>query len=317
MNRRNTIILIVIIAAIVLPLFIAAMIGAVILVTKERPLLGGQVALIRIEGVITGGRDSQSPFGESGAGSETIVNVLEQFRRDSSVKSAVIRINSPGGSAAGSQEVYQEIMKVRKAGKKVTVSMGDVAASGGYYIASSADRIIADPATMTGSIGVIMQTTDMSKLLQKIGINFGTIKSGPHKDMGSISRPLTPEEKALLQSMINDVYDQFLTDVSLGRKIPKAEVRKIADGRIFTGRQAMNKKLVDRLGSLDDALRAAADDAGIKGEYSVKEYQRPQGLLEVLFGGGGSSVPDWFKPSSAFGELARRLLRADSGVNMD
>jgi len=313
MNRRNTVILIIVLAAIILPLFIAAIVGAAILVAREKPFRGGQVALIRIEGIITAGRASASPFGESGAGSETIVNVLEQFRKDSSVKSAVIRINSPGGSAAGSQEVYQEINRVRKDGKKVTVSMGDVAASGGYYIASAADRIIADPATLTGSIGVIMQTTDMSKLLEKIGIDFGTIKSGPHKDMGSISRPLTAEEKALLQGMINDVYDQFLTDVSTGRKIPKAEVRKIADGRVFTGRQALNYKLVDRLGTLEDALRAAADDAGIKGEYSVKEYQRPLGLFEVLF---GTSDTKWFGQNNALGELARKLLQADSGLNL-
>ena len=309
MNRRNTIILIVIIAAIVLPLFIAAIAGMAILIAREKPLLGGQVALIRIEGIITAGRASQSPFGASGAGSETIVNALEEFRKDNSVKSAVIRINSPGGSAAGSQEVYQEIVRVRKEGKKITVSMGDVAASGGYYISSAADRIIADPASLTGSIGVIMETTDMSKLFGKIGIDFGTIKSGPHKDMGSISRPLTAEEKTLLQGIINDVYDQFLTDVSIGRKIPKAEVRKLADGRIFTGRQALNYKLVDRLGTLNDALRAAADDAGIKGEYSVKEYQRPMGLFEVLFGSNDSTAP--FGQIGALGEIARKLLKVD------
>ena len=316
MNRRNVIILIVIIAAIILPLFVAAVVGSVILVSREKPFLGGEVALIRIEGVITAGRSSVSPFGgESGAGAETIVNVLEQFRKDRSVKSAVIRINSPGGSAAGSQEVYDEIKRVQRDGKKITISMGDVAASGGYYIASAGNRIIADPATLTGSIGVIMQTTDMHKLLDKIGVDLGTIKSGPHKDMGSISRPLTAEEKALLQGMINDVYDQFLTDVSLGRKLPKPEVRKIADGRVFTGRQALGIKLVDRLGSLQDALRAAADDAGIKGDYSVKEYQRPLGLFEVLFGTSESRL--MFDGNSALGELAKRLLRADSGIRMN
>jgi len=314
MERRNIIILIVILAAIILPLLIAAIVGAVVLVSREKPFLGGEVALIRIEGVITAGRASQSPFGEASAGAETIVNVLEQFRKDKSVKSAVIRINSPGGSAAGSQEIYQKIKSVRKDGKKITVSMGDVAASGGYYIASAGDRIIADPATITGSIGVIMQTTDMSELLGKIGIDFGTVKSGPHKDMGSISRPLTPEEKALLQTMIDDVYDQFLTDVSLGRRIPKPEVRKLADGRIFTGRQALKNKLVDRLGTLDDALRAAADDARIKGDYSIKEYQRPLGLFEVLFGTTESRFS--LVGNGALGELARMLLRMDSPISI-
>lgn len=313
MDRRNIIILIVILAVIILPLLIAAIVGAAILIAREKPFLGGDVALIRIEGVITAGRGSMSPFADASAGSETIVDALEEFRKDKSVKSAVIRINSPGGSAAGSQEIYQEIKRCRKDGKKITVSMGDVAASGGYYIASAADRIIADPATITGSIGVIMQTTDMSELLRKIGVNFGTIKSGPHKDMGSISRPLTPEEKALLQSMIDDVYDQFLTDVALGRRIPKAEVRKLADGRIFTGRQALNNKLVDRLGTLEDAFRSAADDAGIKGDYRVKEYQRPLGLLETLL---GSQTRVLFDGNSALGELARRMLRADSRIGL-
>jgi len=315
MNRRNVIILIIILAAIILPLLAMTVIGAAILLSRETPLRGGQVALIRVEGVITGGRGSSSPFGDASAGAETIVDLLERFRRDDSVRAAVIRINSPGGSAAGSQEIYQEIQKVRRDGKKITVSMGDVAASGGYYIACAGDRIIADPATITGSIGVIMQTADMSKLFEKIGIDFGTIKSGPHKDMGSSSRPLTPEEKALLQNMINDVYDQFLTDVSTGRKIPKAEVRKLADGRIYTGRQAVGNKLVDKLGSMDDALKAAAKDAGITGEYSVKTYQRPMGLMEVLFG--TSEVRVSLLEDVTLGQLARGLLRADSGFKMD
>ena len=274
-SKKNTLIVVVVIA--VALIFVTVLsIGALILGHSGRGLskgkTGGKVAVIRVEGVITGGRGSSGVLGgESGAGAERIIDMLEQFRRDDSVRSLVLRINSPGGSAAGSQEVYQEVNRCRKEGKKVTVSMGDVAASGGYYIASAADRIYANPATMTGSIGVIMETADISGLLNKYNINLGAIKSGKHKDIGSPTRAMTPDEKALLQGLINDVFDQFVTDVSIGRHMPKAAVRKIADGSVFTGRQAIKLGLVDKTGSMQDALRAAADDAGIKGDIQTVE----------------------------------------------
>jgi protease-4 len=195
--------------------------------------------------------------------------------------------------------------------------MGDVAASGGYYIASAADRIYADPATLTGSIGVIMETTELYELFNKIGVDMVTIKSGKHKDIGSPARPMTPEERQILQSVINDVFDQFVTDVSKGRKLPKAKVLKLADGRIYTGRQAVNLGLVDRTGSLEDALRAAARDAGIKGEFSIVEYERPPSLLDLMVGPTDTSVPEWLRHRALLGEFARSLLRVGSDIHVN
>lgn len=316
MNRKSTTILIVVIAIVFLLALVAAIVAATLIAARVEPFGGDRVALIRMEGVITSGRGSRGLLGGGVAGSERIVGILEEFRKDNSVKSAVLRINSPGGSAAASQEVYREIMRVRKSGKKITVSMGDVAASGGYYVASAADRIYADPATVTGSIGVIMETADLHELLERIGIDFGVIKSGKHKDMGSFSRAMTAEERKILQAVIDDVYDQFVTDVSKGRKLPKDQVRKLADGRIYTGRQALKLKLVDRLGTLEDALKAAASDAGIKGEFGVKEYERQLGLFDVLFGPTDVELSGWFQPSDALREFAERLLRIDSGSEL-
>ena len=308
MNRKSTIILIILIVAVLLPILVAAVVGAALMIARETPVYGNRVALIRVEGVITSGRGSPGFFGEGAAGSERIVDLLEEFRRDRWVKSAVLRIDSPGGSAAGSQEIYQEITRVRGEGKKIIVSMGDVAASGGYYVASAGDMIYADAATLTGSIGVIMETMDLHELLGRYGVSLSAIKSGKHKDMGSFSRPMTPEERRILQSLIDDVFDQFVTDVSAGRKLPRRDVLKLADGRVYTGRQALKLKLVDRIGTLEDALRAAARQAGIKGEFTVTEYERRPRLLEVLLGTANTELPGWLARSSKLQELAQRLL---------
>lgn len=317
MDRKYKILIIVVVVLVVLVFAFA--VGMAVVVANKHGSWGGsdKVALIRVEGVITSGRGGSGIFGEGGAGAERIVKILKKFGEDDSTKAAVIRINSPGGSAAGSQEVYEEIMRLRLDGKKIVISMGDVAASGGYYIASAADKIYADPASLTGSIGVIMETTDLQDLFQKIGVKMDSIKSGPHKDMGSPSRPLTAEERKILQSLINDVFDQFVTDVSNGRKLPKAEVLKLADGRVFTGRQAVKLKLVDDTGSLEDAIRGAAKAAGIKGKPTVIEYERTPGLFEVLFGNmENSRFPGQFPGSAVLGELAQRLLRADSQLDI-
>lgn len=312
--QRKHVIIIVVAAVLMLGLLIIAAVAAVwIGVTGTG--LGDKVALVHVEGVITSGRGSGGLLGDGSAGSEYIVGLLERARKDDSVKSLVVRINSPGGSAAGSQEIYREISKVRRSGKKVTVSMGDVAASGGYYIASAADRIYAGPATLTGSIGVIMGTADVHELLGKLGIDLGSIKSGKYKDMGTFTRPMTPDEQRIAKDLIGDVFDQFVTDVGKGRKLDKNEVRKLADGRVYTGRQALKLRLVDRLGGLQDALRAAADDAGIKGEFGVVEYDRG-GLFDLLFGRSASSLSGFGRERSALVEFARGLLRNDRLLQM-
>jgi protease-4 len=197
---------------------IAALIGAAM-----REPYGNHVALIRVSGAITGGRSGTGGLlGDSHTGAEDVVAQLERARKCKSAKAIVIRINSPGGSAAGSEEVYNEIMRIRKSGKPVYTSMADVAASGGYFIASACDRIYADATTITGSIGVIFSGGEMSELYKKIGYRPETIKSGKFKDIGSPARPMTPEEHKMLQAMIDNMYDVFLSDVAKGRKLPKA-----------------------------------------------------------------------------------------------
>lgn len=314
MSRKATIVLIILVTTVIV--VGTTIVSLVILAGGFTSSSRNKVGLIRIEGVITSGRGSSGFLAEGGAGAESIVEQLEEFRKDKSVRSLVLRVNSPGGSAAGSQEIYSEIMRVRKEGKKVTVSMGDVAASGGYYIASAADRIIADPATLTGSIGVIMQAVDIHELLDKYGVNFTTIKSGQHKDIGSFSRPMTAEERTILEGVIKDVFNQFVSDVSAGRNLPKSYVLKLADGRIYTGKQAANLKLVDRLGGLQDALKAAAADAGIKGEFSVVQYRKPRGILDLLFGGLDTNLLQSSGPAEALGKLAERFLQAEQNVSV-
>src|SRR3990172_7665654 len=211
--------------------------------------IGDRVALIRIEGIIVDSKE--------------IVDELKQYVKDSAVKAIVLRIDSPGGAVAPSQEIYEEVKKA-VAKKKEVVSMGSVAASGGYYIASPATRIIANPGTLTGSIGVIMEIPNLEGLMTKIGIKAEVIKSGRHKDMGSSFRGLQDEEKAILQEVMDNVHEQFIRAVSEGRKMKIEEVREIADGRIFSGEQAVKNRLIDELGTLEDAIKTAATLVGIK-----------------------------------------------------
>jgi len=270
--------------------------------------IGGRIALVRVEGVITG---SAGGFLGGAANSDRLVRVLRKVARDANVGAVVLRVDSPGGSAAGSQEIYDEILRVKKAGKPVVVSMGDVAASGGYYVSCAADKIIASPGTITGSIGVIMSAPELSGLLKKIGWNEQVIKSGPHKDMGSFARPLTPEEKKIVQDLINDIYDQFVTAVAEGRtgKLTRAQVVRLADGRVYTGRQAKKLGLVDDLGNLRHAIREAARLGGLREGAAVVEYGRV-GLLDALLGGLAESRSPFRRAGLLYSPLADSLVRS-------
>lgn len=235
------------------------------------PISGKQIAVVRVEGVITGGKQ-EAVFG-SVASAETIMENLRVAAKDPNTAIILLRINSPGGSAPASQEIGEEIKRIKKEKHlPILTSMGDVAASGGYWIASCSDKIIANPSTMTGSIGVIMETQSWQELYKKIGVSNYNVKSGAHKDMGSNTRELSVDEKQILQNMVNDIYEQFVDIVSIGRNIPTAKVRALADGRIFTGRQAKAVGLVDTLGNYYDALDIAQKAAGLSGEPDVKEY---------------------------------------------
>ncbi len=250
---------------------------------------GEHVALIRINGIITAGTSGSSFFDGTVTGSEDVVEQLEEVIENKDVKAVVIRINSPGGSAAGSEEIYSAIQRVRKSGKVVYASMGDVAASGGYYVAAPCTRIFADSSTITGSIGVIFETADLSALFKKIGLKPETIKSGKYKDIGSPNRPITPDERKLIQGIVDETYNTFVKAVADGRKMPLADIKKIADGRIFTGVQAKKLKLVDEIGGRHQAVKAAAIAGGIKGKPKVIEY-RKAGWLESILGTSGASA---------------------------
>ncbi len=213
--------------------------------------------------------------------SKKIVSDLKSFERNTRVKAVVLRIDSPGGGVGPSQEIYAAVKALKN--KPVIVSMGSVAASGGYYIAAPAAHIFANPGTITGSIGVIMEFPDIAALLDKIGLNRRVIKSGAYKDIGSPVREMTAEEQVLLQGLIDDVYSQFVAAVASGRDLDRDVVEKLADGRIFSGSQAKTAGLVDELGGLQAAIEYAARRVGIEGDPEVI-YPEPErkGLLDLF-----------------------------------
>ena len=216
---------------------------------------GGRIARVDIKGPILD--------------SDHTIELLKAYAKDDRVKAIVVRLDSPGGEVAPSQEIYGQIRTIRKAGKLVVASMGGIAASGAYYIACATEKIYANPGTITGSIGVIAQFPNVQELVAKVGLKVATIKSGEHKDIGSPFRELSPKERKLLQGVIDDVYQQFLDAVIEGRNLDPKEVRRIADGRIFSGRQAKAMGLVDELGTLEEAIAATAKAVGIEGEPTV------------------------------------------------
>ena len=215
---------------------------------------GEKVGIIELTGTITGSKD--------------IIHNLKRFRENSSIKAIVIRIDSPGGAVGPSQEIFREIRKTVKS-KKVIASMGTVAASGGYYVAAGTDGIMANPGTITGSIGVIMAYANFQELLHKIGLFPVVIKSGEYKDIGSPVRNMAKEERKILQDFSDRIHRQFIMDIAEGRGMDQARVKALADGRIFTGEEAKHLELVDRLGNLEDAVEWAGRMGGIKGKIST------------------------------------------------
>jgi protease-4 len=265
------------------------------------------VALIPLEGEI--------------AGSDEFVEALDELARRPSIAAVVVRINSPGGAVAPSQEMYAAVRRLAEA-KPVVASLGSVAASGGYYVASAADVIVASPGTLTGSIGVILSLANVGGLLEKVGVQAEVLKAGEYKDMGSPFREMTAGDRAAFQEMLDQVHTQFIDAVAAGRKMDAAQARRVANGRIYTGQQAKELGLVDELGGLDDALRIAASRSGITGEPSVERIsptRRPWWLRALLSerapAGGGAGVHgvvEWLARAadrSVTGEQALLLWR--------
>lgn len=240
-----------------------------------------KIAVINLTGTIA---FSQSSSLLEASSTNATMDDLERAEEDPSLQAVVLRIDSPGGSAAASHELYEQVMRLKESGKKVVASFGDTAASGGYYVAAAADKIVSLPSTLTGSIGVISTVPNLEELYKMLGYKERVFKSGPHKDMLSATRPLTSEEEEIMQGIIDDTYDQFLNAVVEGRGLPKEEVRQLADGRIYTGSQAKDVGLVDELGGQREAIELAAKLAGIEGEPEVVEYRQTPGFFDILSG---------------------------------
>ncbi len=216
--------------------------------------------------------------------SQEIVRQFKKYRENRSVRSIVFRVDSPGGGVSASQEIYEEVRKTRQSGKPVVVSMGSVAASGGYYVSCGATTIVANPGTLTGSIGVIFQFLHFSELMNKIGIDASTFKTGKFKDIGSPFRKTTEDEKKFFDQLLEDVYDQFVAVIAKERKLDRKVVLGYADGRVFTGRQAREYGLVDTLGTYEDAVSIAAKLGDIKGKPKVVKERKLKSFMERLMG---------------------------------
>ncbi len=265
--------------------FFAFLVLAYTAVKGETPRLssGPRIGVVPIEGII--GVD-----GRSGVDSDDVLRLLKRYADDSDMKAVVVRIDSPGGAVAPSQEIYDELRRIGE-DKVVVCSMGNVAASGGLYIAMGCDRIVAEPGTLTGSIGVISQFVNVKGLADRFSVKMETVKSGRLKDAGNPFRDMTPEDRAYWQSLVDQVYRQFVAAVAESRDMAEDDVRKFADGRVLTGEQAQQLGLIDDLGNFHDAVDLAKEDAGLKGEprliYPPEERSR---FFEDLFGDAARSV---------------------------
>ena len=244
----------------------------------------GEIALVRIQGMLM---DSQN-----------IVRQLSDYRHNPGVRGILLRIDSPGGAVAPAQEIYSEIMKLRADHKTVYASMGTVAASGGYYIACAADYVLANPGTLTGSIAAVMVFSNIEELTNKIGVKPVIIKSGKYKDVGSPLRAMNPEERKLLQNVVDDVHQQFVQAVAKGRGLSVSEVKEIADGRIMTGQQALKLKLIDEIGGLEKTLELLAKKIGVEGRPKVIEEKEKTPFF------------DWLLQSSLSSRLIETLMPA-------
>lgn len=231
-------------------------------------VFGARVAIVELEGTIIDVDD--------------VLRELKSHRDNPQVKAVVLRINSPGGVVGPTQELHAAVMRLRESGKPVVASLGAVAASGGYYVAVAADKIYANPGTLTGSIGVIFQLPNLDGLMKKVGVDYVVVKAGRYKDIGNIARPMTAEEQRILQSLLDDVHAQFISAVATGRKLDRAQVLGFADGRIVSGAQAKDLKMIDALGGLEDALDGAAALAGLPRPPKVIGPHRKLSIMDLL-----------------------------------
>ena len=265
--------------------FIVAFIALMVAVMRggrggEFAGFGDKIAIVDLEGVII------EP--------QTVVKQLKEFANDDSIKAIIIHINTPGGGAAASQEIYSEVRRIRKDKKKVVVSsIETLGASGGYYVAAGTEKIYANPASIVGSIGVIAEWVNYGELLKWAKLKDETLKAGALKDAGNPARDMTPAERAYFQSQLDDMHTQFIEAVAEGRKMKAEELKPLADGRVWTGKQAYSLKMVDELGDFEYVVARTAKDVGIKGEPTLVRPEKPRRtLFDVIFGDVTNLVPD-------------------------
>ncbi len=239
---------------------------------------GDKIAVIDLKGVISS--------------SEDVNRQLKKYRENHSIKAILLHIDSPGGGVVASQEMYEEVRKTREGGMPVVVSMGSLAASGGYYVACGGSRLVANRGTLTASIGVISEFLQLHDALTKLGVDVKTIKSGRLKDAGSPTRKMSDEDERYFQSLMDDVHRQFIAVVERERKMSHDAVVAVADGRVFTGEQAVTMGLVDTLGTFEDAVKIAASLGGVRGEPAIVKERKRQSWLPSLLGDMGETVKD-------------------------
>ena len=268
-KRANVAFIILFGSALLITLFVAVAYVAFVFVVDRDVTFGDAVAVVDIHGQI---------FYNTGKAAE-----IEGYADNTNIKAVLLHINSPGGGVAASQAIYHAVAKVR-AKKPVVVVMGSVAASGGYYVACAADTIVAHEGTITGSIGVIAEFLNTEELLQKVGVDVTIVKSGRYKDIGTPYRGMTEAEKAYVGRLLDGVYNQFLEAVSEGRGMPIASVRRLAEGRLYTGQEALEAGLVDKIGTYQDALELAAEMGGITGKPKVVQWRPKRTLLDRITG---------------------------------
>lgn len=262
-----------------------------------------KVAVVELVGIMTSSHDA----GDRAVSARRVLEQLEKHGEDDAVKAVVLRVDTPGGTVVAAQEIHAALLRLRQGGrKKLVVSMGDVAASGGYYVSCAADRVFASPGTLTGSIGVIMQFPNYQGLLGKVGLGSNTVKSGEFKDIGSGSRDMTDRDRRLLQDLVDDVHTQFVEAVADGRKLAPQVVRPLADGRVYSGRQAKELGLVDELGDLEAAIAAAAKLAGITGAPEVIREKPRRRIWDLIDARLATILPIPILNEAAFGQA--RLL---------
>ena len=273
---------------------VTGLVLAVLLATRDgagRLGIGGRIAVLEVNGVLVDDAE--------------LLEQIREFRDDPSVKGYVVLINSPGGVVAPSQSIYDELRRLRDDDDMpIVAAIGGVGASGGYYVALAADSIYALPGSITGSIGVIMEMPDASELLGKVGLRMNVVESAEHKDVGSPFRPITPGDRAILGELVDDVYRQFVEVVARERKLEAGAVQQVSDGRIFSGRQALQRGLIDRLGNRNDAIAAAGRMAGLGSDpRTVRPPEDAVTLFDVLLGRGAVG---------AIGKLMRPLENANT-----